>query len=104
MLDIVLPDSLYTDFKLSLNGTVYTMGLTYNSRDRTCRLSLTYQGVVVFYPEAIKPDTFLFESQDENVLGGSLYCHPLTDSSVITRDNLFTEFTIRFYTLEELET
>ena len=103
MLDIILQNSSDSEVSLPLSGVVLTFAYSYNSRDKNWRVGIKSGGDFIFPPETLKPDTFLFESQDEQILGGMLYCHPLLASSTITRDNLFTEFAIRFYTLEELE-
>lgn len=103
MLDIILQNSADSEVSVPLNGVSVSFTYSYNSRDKNWRVGLNSSGDFVFLPETLKSDTFLFQTQDEEILGGLLYCHPLTDNPIITRDNLFTDFAIRFYTTAELE-
>ena len=95
--DLILQDSSNYEVSVPLNGAIYTVNYNYNSRDSNWRISVFYQGVLIFYPETVKPEAVLFESQDEDILGGTFYCHRLVEGSEITRDNFFSDFVIRFY-------
>lgn len=107
---IPTPEAVYSEITVPLGGQTYNIIYTYNEIDEAWRLSLyTYEGDVVIEGVKIMENEFLLWRHRLGLFDhGDIACVKLSLNTKRppTRDNLGIgkEYTLVYYTNEELET